>query len=240
MPLVAVDLCGLLANMLFVPTVASLATEDDIASAGSLTAYIVLMGLSVFFEFGITVLGIGAVVLLQDVSSAKNRVGLRNGCSRTGCVCLCSLQSGCQCAAYADLGDRRASRARVCDVVVAPGCIFSCATICVRSWYYGLAHPVHLALTLTLGVLFNNRGPILGIALGSVLGGTLLGGFFKPLLYVTPWILPKVASLTASAQPIPPAMGIAPLVATISWSLVFILVTLAMLRNRRVSVGSIP
>ncbi len=31
----------------------------------------------------------------------------------------------------------------------------------------------------------------LGIALGSLLGGNLLAGLLKPLLYVTPWTLAK-------------------------------------------------
>ncbi len=52
-------MCGLLANMLFVPTIANLATEAEIARAGGLTAYILQMGLSVFFEFGTTVLALG-------------------------------------------------------------------------------------------------------------------------------------------------------------------------------------
>ncbi|NOR83840.1 MAG: ABC transporter permease subunit, partial [Ardenticatenales bacterium] len=85
----------------------------------------------------------------------------------------------------------------------------------------------YLTLTLMLGTIFNNRGPILGIAVGSVLGGGMLGGFIKPLLYVTPWMLPKVALMTATGQAIPTEMGIAPLVATALWSVVFIFVAFA-------------
>ena len=58
------------------PTIAGLATEAEIASAGSLTAYIVLMGLTVFFEFGTTVLGIGAVVLSQDAIIGEKQSGV--------------------------------------------------------------------------------------------------------------------------------------------------------------------
>jgi hypothetical protein len=85
----------------------------------------------------------------------------------------------------------------------------------------------YLTLTLMLGTLFNNRGPILGIGLGSVLGGGLIAGFYKPLMSVTPWMLPKVASLTASGQAVPVEMGIAPLAATALWSVVFVLVAIA-------------
>jgi hypothetical protein len=85
----------------------------------------------------------------------------------------------------------------------------------------------YLTLTLMLGTIFDNRGPILGIVLASVLGGNFLGSLFKPLLYITPWMLPKLASLTASGQALPPEIGLAPLVATALWSVVFIIVALA-------------
>ena len=82
----------------------------------------------------------------------------------------------------------------------------------------------YLTLTLMLGTIFSNRGPILGIALGSVLGGGMLGNLVKPLLYVTPWMLPNVAVLTATGQAISAETGIASLVATVLWSVVFIFV----------------
>ncbi len=78
-----------------------------------------------------------------------------------------------------------------------------------------------------LGTIFNNRAPILGIALASVLGGGLLGGFIRPLFYVTPWMLPKLAWLTATGQAISPDMAIASLIATALWSVMFIFVALA-------------
>lgn len=65
------------------------------------------------------------------------------------------------------------------------------------------------------------------IAPGSILGGSILGGLCKPLLYVTPWILPKVAWLTATGQAVTADMAVPSLVATVLWSVVFILVALA-------------
>jgi len=53
-----------------------------------------------------------------------------------------------------------------------------------------------------------------------------LGGFIKPLFSVTPWMLPKVAWMITTSQAVPPEMGIAPLIASVLWSLVFISVAL--------------
>lgn len=62
--------------------------------------------------------------------------------------------------------------------------------------------------------------------MGSILGGGLLGGFIEPLFWITPWMLPKVAWLTATGQAISPEMRLSALVATAVWSATFIFVAL--------------
>jgi ABC-2 type transport system permease protein len=222
-------MCGLLANMLFVPTIANLATEADIARAGGLTAHILLMGLSVFFEFGTTVLALGAIVLTQDaiINEKQNGVAewlLSKPIARrsyvlaklvSNAIPMLVLMVGVPAAiAYGMLSLRGGESFPVMPFISAVGIMI------VHAFFY-------LTLTLMLGIIFNNRGPILGIALGSVLGGSLLGGLFEPLMYVTPWMLPKIASLTASGQALPPELGLAPLVSTALWCVVFIVVALA-------------
>jgi hypothetical protein len=81
----------------------------------------------------------------------------------------------------------------------------------------------YLALVVLLGVLFDVRPLILGVSLGTLLAGTLLSGLIKPLLYVTPWILPKAASLAAAGQPVPLELLWPPLLASALWSLIFVL-----------------
>lgn len=224
-----VMICGLLANMLFVPTIASLATEVEIAQAGSVTAYIVLMGLSVFFEFGTTVLGLGAVVLLQDTIIGEKQSGvaewlLAKPVARpaymlakvvANALPILALMVGLPAAiGYGMLSLRSGELFPVLPFISAVG-------IMIANLFF------YLTLTLMVGTIFNNRGPILGIALGSVLGGGLLGGLFKPLLYVTPWMLPKIASLIANGQRVPSEIGIAPLIATVLWSVIFVIVAIA-------------
>ena len=222
-------MCGLLANMLFVPTIANLATEAEIARAGGLTAHILQMGLSVFFEFGTTVLALGAVVLTQDAILGEKQGGvaewlLSKPIARRSYILtklaanalpmLILLAGIPSVIGYGMLSLRLDAPFPVLPFLAAVGIMIA------HAFFY-------LTLTLMLGTLFDNRGPILGIALGSVLGGNLLGGLFKPLLYVTPWMLPKVASLTASGQAVPPEIGFAPLIATALWCIVFTIVAMA-------------
>lgn len=222
-------ICGLLANMLFVPTVANLATEADIARAGGLTAHILLMGLSVFFEFGTTALAIGTIVLSQDLIINEKQSGIAEWL----------LSKPIARRAYI-LAKLVANTLPALILLVGLPCALGYGLLSLRMGEPFPSTPFlsgvgimtlhtlfYLTLTLMLGTIFNSRGPILAFALGSVLGGNMLGGLLKPLLYVTPWMLPKVASLTASSQALPPEFGVSPLVATALWCLIFILVTLA-------------
>ena len=221
---------GLTAIMLFASgEEVSEATEAEIAQAGGLVAYILLLGLNVFFQFGVPVLAIGTVILAQDLIIGEKQSGvaewlLSKPVTRRAYV-LAKLAANAlgvfallvglpSVVAYGTLSLRMGAPFPLAPFLSAVG------IMTVHTLFY-------LTLTLMLGTIFNNRGPILGIALASVLGGGMLGGLIKPLLYVTPWMLPKVALLTATGQAIPAEMGIASLVATALWSVVFIFVAFA-------------
>jgi len=221
---------GLTAIMLFVPSEeVSQATEAEITQAGGLIAYILLLGLNIFFQFGVPVLAIGTVILAQDLIIGEKQSGvaewlLSKPVTRRAYV-LAKLAANAlgvfallvglpSVVAYGTLSLRMGAPFPLAPFLSAVG------IMTVHTLFY-------LTLTLMLGTIFNNRGPILGIALASVLGGGMLGGLIKPLLYVTPWMLPKVALLTATGQAIPAEMGIASLVATALWSVVFIFVAFA-------------
>jgi len=221
---------GLTAIMLFVSDEeVSQATEAEITQAGGLIAYILLLGLNIFFQFGVPVLAIGTVILAQDLIIGEKQSGvaewlLSKPVTRRAYV-LAKLAANAlgvfalliglpSVVAYGMLSLRMGAPFPLAPFLSAVG------IMTVHTLFY-------LTLTLMLGTIFNNRGPILGIALASVLGGGMLGGFIKPLLYVTPWMLPKVALLTATGQAIHAEMGIASLVATALWSVVFIFVAFA-------------
>jgi len=218
---------GLTAIMLFASgEEISEATETEITQAGGLLAYILSLGLNVFFQFGIPVLAIGTVILAQDLIIGEKQSGvaewlLSKPVTRRAYVlakvaanalAVFALLVGLpSVVAYGLLSLRMGAPFPLMPFLSAVG------IMAVHTLFY-------LTLTLMLGTIFSNRGPILGIALGSVLGGGMLGNLVKPLLYVTPWMLPKVAVLTATGQAITAEMGIASLVATALWSVVFIFV----------------
>lgn len=221
-------LCGLTANILFVPTIASLADEGEIARAGGLTPYVLQMGSSVFFEFGLSALAIGTVVLSQDLILGEKQNGTAEWllskpvtrrayilakAAANGLALLVLLVSLPSLLAYGMFSVRLGAPYPWLPFLSAVG-IMALHTV------------FYLVLTLAVGTIFNNRSVVLALGLGSALGGNLLGGFLKPLLPVTPWILNKTASLTASARAVPFEVGTAPLIATTLWCVVLILVAL--------------
>jgi ABC-2 type transport system permease protein len=223
-------LAGLTAIMLFAPNdEAKEAGEAEITQAGGLVAYILSIGLSVFFEFGAPMLAIGTVVLAQDLIIGEKQSGvaewlLSKPVTRRAYVLakvaanapplLVLLVGLPSVLVYGMLSLRIGA-----PFPLAPF-LFAVGAITLHTLFY-------LTLTLMLGTIFNSRGPILGIGLASVLGGGLLGGFINQLFYVTPWMLPKLAWLTATGQAIPAGIGTAALVATALWSVVFVFVALA-------------
>ena len=223
-------LCGMMAIMLFVSNEeVKNASASEIAHAGGLITYILLLGLNVFFEFGVPVLAIGTIILVQGLIIDEKQNGVAEWLLSkpvTRCAYVLAKVSANALGVFLLLVGLPS--------VVAFGmlslymdALFPLAPFLPAVGIMALHTFFYLTLTLMLGTIFNNRGPILGIALGFLLGGGLLGSLFEPLFYITPWMLPKIALLTASAQAIPVEPGIAPLIATALWSVVFIFVALA-------------
>lgn len=222
-------LCGMMAIMLFASNEeVKNASAAEITQAGGVIAYTLLMGLNAFFEFGVSVLAIGTIILAQGLIIGEKQNG----------VAEWLLSKPVTRRAYI-LAKVAANALGMVSILVG---LPSVVAYGMLSLYMGTPFPLmpflsavgimtvhtlfYLTLTLMLGTIFNKRGPILGIALGSVLGGGLLGSLFEPLFYITPWMLPKIALLTASAPGIPIELGITPLIATALWSVVFIFVAL--------------
>jgi len=92
----------------------------------------------------------------------------------------------------------------------------------------------YLTLTILLGTFFNSRGAVLGISLGFMFAGSLIPSFLPKLAAFFPWTLGQIALALApgsSSSPPLPATAFIPVVASLLWSLLFIV--LAIWRFRR-------
>ena len=171
---------GLIAIMLFAPNAeAAEASEAEIAKAGGILAFTLSVGLSVFFEFGTPMLAIGTIILAQDLTIGEKHSG----------VAEWLLSKPVTRRAYV-LAKVAANALPVLVLIVGLPSIlvYGMLTLRIGTPFPALpflaavaAMSVHtlfyLTLTLMLGTIYDSRGPILGIALGSVLGGGILGGF---------------------------------------------------------------
>jgi ABC-2 type transport system permease protein len=83
----------------------------------------------------------------------------------------------------------------------------------------------YLSLVIMLGVLFESRGPVLGIAFGLVFGGMIIASLIPPINYILPLTMDKIAQLIMLGIPLP-AMFVLQLIATAVLSIVFVLAAL--------------
>jgi ABC-2 type transport system permease protein len=83
----------------------------------------------------------------------------------------------------------------------------------------------YISLVILLGVLFESRGPVLGIPFGIMIGGMVLANFIPPIEYVLPLAMDRIALMIVQGTPLP-AMLVSQVIATAVLSIVFILVAL--------------
>jgi ABC-2 type transport system permease protein len=83
----------------------------------------------------------------------------------------------------------------------------------------------YISLVILLGILFESRGAVLGIAFGLMFGGLILRNFIPPLLYVLPLSMDGIALTVVQGMPLP-AIFVSQLLATTVLSIVFVLVAL--------------
>lgn len=218
---------GLVAVMLFMlPTVAEASGDPAVEAAGGALPFGLQLARTIFFEMGSMALAFGAIVLSQDLILDEKHSGVTEWL----------LAKPVARRSYV-LAKLAASVFAILVLLIAIPAAVSYLLFFVR---LGSPYPLlqflagvgimtthtlfYLTLTLMLGTIFNSRAPILGIALGAVMGGGLIGSIIRPLMYVMPWTLGKVASLVADAQTVPAGLIWAPISASLLWSVIFALV----------------
>ncbi|HVO43824.1 MAG TPA: ABC transporter permease subunit [Aggregatilineales bacterium] len=104
----------------------------------------------------------------------------------------------------------------------APALLPFAAGVCLL----GLHLLFYLTLTLMLGTLFEERGPVIGIPLASLIGAQLLLGISPFLGQIMPWLIVippgqgfSLAMLAILGQPLP---TVTPIIATALWIVIFV------------------
>lgn len=83
----------------------------------------------------------------------------------------------------------------------------------------------YLSLVILLGVLFESRGPVLGIAFGVMFLGMQVIRWFPQTVYILPFGMDNIAMAVALAAPLP-AMAVLSVIITAIASIVFVLLAL--------------
>jgi len=83
----------------------------------------------------------------------------------------------------------------------------------------------YLTLVLLLGVLFDQRGPVLGISLGLLFGVMLLVSFLPWIAYFLPANMDVLSLTLAMGQPLP-STAVYTCLATAGWAVIFTVVAL--------------
>jgi ABC-2 type transport system permease protein len=220
---------GLVFIMLFMlPSIAEATGDPNVAALGGPIPFALQMGRTAFFELGTMALAVGAIILCQDLIIDEKQSGVADW--------LLSKPVARRSYILAKLA--ATLLATLALMIALPGLIvyglfflrtgqaFPLIPYLSGVGIMGLHTLFYLTLTLMAGAFFANRPPILALTLGSLLGGSVLGGFAEFLLYLTPWSLAKIASATAADMPLPQAMQVYPLFATTIWCVVFVLLSI--------------
>lgn len=218
---------GLVAIMLFVlPTISAAVEDPAVAEAGGPVAFGIDMGNSVFFELGMMAVAIGTIILTQDaIVEEKN-----NG------VAEWVLSNPVPRKAY--LFSKLAANIFwifLLLVLVPSVVVYGMLYLRLGGFYpivpylYGVGliffHTLfYLVLTISLGAWLDQRSAILGVSLGMVMGGMIVGGIFKPLLYITPWMMGKMANLIVSQVAVPTPLLYSSIAVSAGWMILFVLI----------------
>jgi ABC-2 type transport system permease protein len=184
-------------------------------------------GLGLYFAFSVILGGIGMVILTQDEIIQEKQSGtaawiLSKPVSRNSFV-LTKLLSNFVgglifiavlpgAVAYAEISFASHQALPIMPYLMGVGVIL-------------LTLVFYLSLVIMLGTLFEQRGPVMGIALGVLIGGLIASQFSPQISYILPVNMQDISGALAQGQPLP-MVGIFQLIATAAWSLLFAVVAL--------------
>lgn len=211
---------GLMAFILF--AVPSIDPSEQVSAEENLA-----IALDLYFNFAILFGSIGMIILTQDEIIQEKQSGtaawlLSKPVSRSAFI-LAKLLSGLV-GGLAFIAGLTAAAAYVETYLV------SHQTVQLSSYLMGtgvvlLALVFYLTMVIMLGAIFEQRGALLGIAVGVLLGGLIASQFTPLVSYFLPVNMADIALAVVQKQPLPLA-AVSQLVATGVWSLLFTSVAL--------------
>lgn len=215
---------GLLALVLFaLPIAVEMDPAQNVADKD-----FILMGLQAVFQLGPLFLAAGVIVLAQDLLLGERQSGvaewiLTKPVSRTayilskfivsfGGILVTMIIIPCAIAyglfSWANQG----------SLILLSSYLVSVLGLLLHTLFY-------LALTLMLSTFVDQRGQLLGGAMGTLFGGLVLPGFLGKLSLVTPWVFPGVLPAFAAGESLPFSLTL-PLVMTAIWCTLFVSIAL--------------
>jgi ABC-2 type transport system permease protein len=184
-------------------------------------------GLGLYFAFSVILGGIGMIVLTQDEIIQEKQSGtaawiLSKPVSRSSFV-LTKLLSNFLgglifiavlpgAVAYAEIAFASQQAPPMLPYLMGVGVIL------LTLFFY-------ISLVIMLGTLFEQRGPVMGVALGLLIGGLIASQFSPQISYILPVNMQDIAGALAQGQPLP-TIAISQLIATVAWSILFTAVAL--------------
>ncbi len=224
---------GLLAMILWVAPAQSRQAAEAGRAAQELTGrQAAIEGVEVFFMIGAMATAVGISIVMQGAIMDEKQSGtlawvLSKPVARPAVIIAKLVANSIGALAILILlqGAVAFAQLRLAGSDVAPGPFLLALGI------LGLHLLFYLTLTLMLGVLFNNRGPVIAISLLLVFGYQILLGIAPGLHQITPYGLvvqagpnnPALTLLIARGDPVP---SLLPVAATVVWIAIFIGVAL--------------
>jgi ABC-2 type transport system permease protein len=185
------------------------------------------LGLGLYFGFSAILGAIGMIVLTQDEIIQEKQSGtaawiLSKPVSRSSFILTKLLSSFVEglifiaglpgAVAYAEISFASQQALPILPYLMGVGVIL-------------LALIFYLTLVIMLGTLFEGRGPVMGVALGLLIGGLIASQFSPQISYILPVAMQNIAGAVGQSQPLP-AIAISQLVTTVAWSVLFTAVAL--------------
>jgi ABC-2 type transport system permease protein len=218
---------GLMAFVMFVVPKIDPAGMQDSEGAPIGKEEVLALGLSLYFSMATIAGSIGVVILAQDEVIREKQSGtaawtLSKPASRTGFILTKVISNLLGVLIFIIVLPGLVAYALV---ILATGITTNPLAFLAGAGVVYLALVFYICLTIMLGVIFEQRGPVLGIAFGLMFGGLMLSAFVPGLTYILPLNMDKISVAAVQGQDLP-AAAIAQLISTALLSILFTMIAL--------------